>query len=52
MTRKQRLWVRQQSTFDYMVESNVIFTKCGKRFECFDDYRDWIIKEELLQYAE
>lgn len=52
MTLEQRIWVQQQPTFDYMVDSSVIFSKCGKRFECFKDYRDWVYLNDLLQFAE
>ncbi|MDT3268717.1 hypothetical protein QNL75_27050 [Pseudomonas amygdali pv. morsprunorum] len=43
MTRMQRIWVRQQSSFEKMADSNTIFTKCGKRFDCFDDYYEWVL---------
>lgn len=41
MTLAQREWARQQPWFDYLVESRVVFTKCGKRFDNFDALWEW-----------
>ena len=41
MNYQQREWVRQQVWFDYMIESQIVITKCGKRFEDFADLKVW-----------
>ncbi|QHE96826.1 hypothetical protein ACKUFS_11540 [Pseudomonas cannabina] len=45
MTRNQALWVRKQPTFSHMEGSDVVFTKCGKRFSSFDEYAEWVRRE-------
>lgn len=41
INREEMLWCRNQGWFDYSVESLVVFTKCGKRFDNMLDIRSW-----------
>ena len=51
LTITERIWCRRQPTFAYFVLSEIIYTKCGKRFATFKEYRDWVNLSELLEYA-